>query len=49
MIRDFEGVSPAIGENSYIDPSAVITGDVVIGDNCSIWPLTVIRGDVNIS
>ncbi|MCZ6470967.1 MAG: gamma carbonic anhydrase family protein [Gammaproteobacteria bacterium] len=48
MIRDFEGVSPVIGENSYIDPSAVVIGDVVIGDNCSIWPLTVIRGDVNI-
>ena len=48
MIRDFEGISPVIGEHSYIDPSAVIIGDVVIGDNCSIWPLTVIRGDVNI-
>ena len=48
MIRAFEGVSPVIGEDSYIDPSAVIIGDVVIGDNCSIWPLTAIRGDVNI-
>jgi carbonic anhydrase/acetyltransferase-like protein (isoleucine patch superfamily) len=48
MIRAFEGISPVIGEDSYIDTSAVIIGDVVIGDNCSIWPLTVIRGDVNI-
>jgi len=48
MIRDFEGISPVIGEHSYIDPSAVVIGDVVIGDNCSVWPLTVIRGDVNI-
>ena len=48
MIRAFEGVSPVIGEDCYIDPSAVIIGDVVIGDNCSIWPLTAIRGDVNI-
>lgn len=48
MIREFEGISPVIGEDSYIDPSAVIIGDVVIGNNCSIWPLTVIRGDVNI-
>ena len=48
MIREFEGVSPVIGEDSYIDPAAVIIGDVVIGNNCSIWPLTVIRGDVNI-
>ena len=48
MIRDFEDISPVIGENSYIDSSAVVIGDVVIGDNCSIWPLCVIRGDVNI-
>jgi carbonic anhydrase/acetyltransferase-like protein (isoleucine patch superfamily) len=48
MIREFEGISPVIGEHSYIDPSAVVIGDVVIGDNCSVWPLTVIRGDVNI-
>jgi carbonic anhydrase/acetyltransferase-like protein (isoleucine patch superfamily) len=48
MIREFEGVSPQIGEHCYLDPSAIIIGDVVIGDNSSIWPLTVIRGDVNI-
>lgn len=48
MIRDFEGISPAIGESSYIDPSAVVIGDVVIGDYSSVWPLTAIRGDVNI-
>jgi len=48
MIREFEGISPVIGKDSYIDASAVIIGDVVIGDNCSIWPLTAIRGDVNI-
>jgi carbonic anhydrase/acetyltransferase-like protein (isoleucine patch superfamily) len=48
MIRNFEGISPTIGESSYIDDSAVVIGDVVIGDNCSVWPLTAIRGDVNV-
>ena len=48
MIRKFEGISPTIAESSYIDPSAVIIGDVVIGENSSVWPLCVIRGDVNI-
>ena len=48
MIRNFEGISPTIAESSYIDPSAVIIGDVVIGSNSSVWPLCVIRGDVNI-
>jgi carbonic anhydrase/acetyltransferase-like protein (isoleucine patch superfamily) len=48
MIREFEGISPTIADSSYIDPSAVVIGDVVIGKNCSVWPLTIIRGDVNI-
>ena len=47
MIRSFRGITPRIGENSYIDESAVVIGDVEIGANCSIWPLTVIRGDSN--
>ncbi len=48
MIRSFEGVTPRIGKNSYIDESAIVIGDVEMGDNCSVWPLTVIRGDSNI-
>ena len=47
MIRSFRGITPRIGDNSYIDESAVVIGDVEIGANCSIWPLTVIRGDSN--
>jgi carbonic anhydrase/acetyltransferase-like protein (isoleucine patch superfamily) len=47
MIRSFRGVSPRIGENSYIDESAVVIGDVEMGENCSVWPLTVIRADIN--
>lgn len=29
----------------YIDPTAIIIGDVEIGDGASIWPLAVLRGD----
>jgi carbonic anhydrase/acetyltransferase-like protein (isoleucine patch superfamily) len=47
MIRSFRGVTPRIGENSYIDESAVVIGDVEMGDNCSVWPMTVIRADIN--
>ena len=47
MIRSFRGVEPRIGENSYIDESAVVIGDVEMGENCSVWPLTVIRADIN--
>lgn len=47
MIRSFRDIIPSIGDNTYIDESAVVIGDVEIGVNCSVWPLTVIRGDIN--
>lgn len=47
MIRNYQDISPSIGEGSYIDETAVVIGDVEIGENCSVWPLTVIRGDIN--
>ncbi len=46
-IRPFNGKMPQIGPDVWIDPSAVIIGDVEIGSQSSIWPTTVIRGDVN--
>jgi carbonic anhydrase/acetyltransferase-like protein (isoleucine patch superfamily) len=47
MIRPYRGKRPEIAASAYIDPAAVIIGDVVIGDDSSVWPCTVIRGDVN--
>jgi carbonic anhydrase/acetyltransferase-like protein (isoleucine patch superfamily) len=38
---------PQLGERVYIDPSAHVSGSVVLGDDVSVWPMTVIRGDVN--
>ena len=46
-IRIYQNHTPSIGENCYIDDSAVIIGDVHIGKDSSIWPLVAIRGDVN--
>lgn len=46
-IRNFEDKLPLIAMSAYLDPSAVIIGDVTIGEDSSIWPTTVIRGDVN--
>ena len=46
-IRAFQGVSPIIGEGTYVDEAATVIGDVVLGDDVSIWPGTVVRGDVN--
>src|ERR1700733_16265214 len=47
MIRSFRGRTPSIPASAYIDPDAVIIGDVTIGEQSSVWPCVVIRGDVN--
>jgi carbonic anhydrase/acetyltransferase-like protein (isoleucine patch superfamily) len=47
MIIPFRGITPVLGRNVYIAPTAVIIGDVRIGDDSSIWFGTVVRGDVN--
>jgi carbonic anhydrase/acetyltransferase-like protein (isoleucine patch superfamily) len=46
-IRDFEGISPTIGERVYIDDSALVVGNVTIGADASLWPMAVARGDVH--
>jgi carbonic anhydrase/acetyltransferase-like protein (isoleucine patch superfamily) len=46
-LRPYRGIHPRIAASAYIDPAAIVIGDVVIGEDSSIWPLTVVRGDVN--
>lgn len=46
-IRSFNGIRPTLGERVWIDPAALVIGDVVIGDDASLWPTTVVRGDVH--
>jgi len=46
-IRSFQGTTPQIASNAYIDQDAVVIGDVTIGEDSSIWPTVVIRGDVH--
>ncbi len=47
MIRNFRDKSPQLGDEVYIDETAVVIGEVSIGDRSSVWPLTAIRGDIN--
>jgi len=42
------GRSPRLGARVYIDPAAVVIGDVVLGDDSSVWPCAVVRGDVQV-
>ena len=46
-VRRFQGISPRIAANAYVDDSAVVIGDVSIGEDASLWPMVVARGDIN--
>ncbi|UTW10754.1 gamma carbonic anhydrase family protein [Marinobacterium rhizophilum] len=46
-IRSYQGKTPQLGQKVFVDPSAVVLGDVTIGDDSSIWPLVVVRGDMH--
>lgn len=46
-IREYNGKRPQVADSAYIDPSAVVIGDVHVGEDVSFWPLSVARGDVH--
>lgn len=46
-IRSYKNTRPTLGNKVFVDPSAVVIGDVVLGDDCSVWPCAVIRGDMH--
>jgi carbonic anhydrase/acetyltransferase-like protein (isoleucine patch superfamily) len=45
-IRAYNGIVPSLGRGAYVDPDAVLIGDVELGEDASIWPCAVARGDV---
>lgn len=45
-LRPYRGILPVVAATAYIDPAAVVIGDVQIGADSSIWPCAVLRGDV---
>ena len=46
-LRPYRGILPVVAAGAYIDPAAVVIGDVEIGADTSIWPFCVLRGDVH--
>ena len=46
-IRPYRQRMPRLGAHAYVDPAAVLIGDVELGDDASLWPCSVARGDVN--
>ncbi len=46
-IRSFNDQRPRLAPGAWVDPMALVIGDVELGRDVSIWPGTIIRGDVN--
>jgi carbonic anhydrase/acetyltransferase-like protein (isoleucine patch superfamily) len=45
--RPYRGILPRLGPGAWVDPAALVIGDVELGADVSIWPMAVVRGDVN--
>ncbi len=46
-IRSYLEFRPVLGTGVYVDPAALVIGQVTVGEDASIWPFAVVRGDVN--
>jgi carbonic anhydrase/acetyltransferase-like protein (isoleucine patch superfamily) len=47
MLVELDGVSPTIGADVWLAPTAVLIGDVRVGDRANIWFGVVLRGDLS--
>ncbi|WP_371375569.1 gamma carbonic anhydrase family protein [Thalassotalea aquiviva] len=46
-LRPYKQCKPQIKDQVYVDPSAVLIGEINVDDDVSFWPLVVVRADVN--
>jgi len=46
-VRTYESIMPKLGKGVFVDPMALVLGDVELGDDTSVWPGAILRGDVN--
>ncbi len=45
--RSYRNITPTLGNDVYVDGSAVLVGDITLDNDSSVWPLVAARGDVN--
>ena len=45
-IRSVAGHTPRIHAGAWVDPAALVIGNVELSEGVSIWPFTVVRGDM---
>jgi carbonic anhydrase/acetyltransferase-like protein (isoleucine patch superfamily) len=46
-LRPFRDIRPRLAAGAWVDPTALVIGDVELGPDVSIWPMAVLRGDGN--
>ncbi|WP_145060823.1 gamma carbonic anhydrase family protein [Adhaeretor mobilis] len=46
-LRTYNGIAPQLSARVYVDPAAVVIGNVVLGDDVSVWPGAMVRGDMH--
>ena len=44
-IRSVPGRAPRVHPDAWVDPAALVIGDVELAEGVSIWPFAVVRGD----
>jgi carbonic anhydrase/acetyltransferase-like protein (isoleucine patch superfamily) len=45
-VRSVAGHTPRIHPEAWVDPAALVIGNVELAEGVSIWPFTVVRGDM---
>lgn len=45
-VYSLDGVTPVVHPSTFVHPTAVLIGDVVVGPNCYIAPFVSLRGDM---
>jgi len=44
-VYSIDGITPVVDPTTYVHPSAVLIGDVIVGSGCYIGPFASLRGD----
>ncbi|MBA3504482.1 MAG: phenylacetic acid degradation protein PaaY [Betaproteobacteria bacterium] len=44
-VYSIDGITPVVDPTTYVHPSAVLIGDVIVGPGCYIGPMASLRGD----
>ncbi|MEJ7667331.1 MAG: phenylacetic acid degradation protein PaaY [Casimicrobiaceae bacterium] len=44
-VYSIDGITPVVDPTTYVHPSAVLIGDVIVGPGCYVGPMASLRGD----